>query len=484
MPAARYWRAIGLQTYGGAALELSALHLYLSGVRVDASATLSSAIAPSFGALANLQDGSTSTVCRWDSVSANGFALSWDFGSAQGVDALRLGSGALQSEYLERLTLQYSSNGVTWETSSSLGRFRWPSANTLDAEPIDADPYFANVALLTHMDGANGSTVFTDSSAAHRTLTAYGSAQISTAQSKFGGASGYFNGGSYLSCPYADVFNFAGNAWCVEFFVRWSGGSADVVSRRAAGIVAAWEIKIIGAGSIYLLIGNANLSNWAFVHTFSGVNVTQNVWQHVAVCGSAGTIRAYVDGVAASNPINGSVASVGTQDLYIGRGGDAFFSGHLDELRITKGNARYADNFTPPSAPFSDISGGPAFDPLLLRTAGPEPVLILSGGNAGPTGPVLSPAVLALDQQDAGHYRLYGTVELAGTPNLLLRRRVQLWNQRDKRMVRETWSDATTGAWSFDYIRGGDGTRYSVVTYDHTGQKQAQIADNLEPEAM
>lgn len=110
--------------------------------------------------------------------------------------------------------------------------------------------------------------------------------------------------------------------------------------------------------------------------------------------------------------------------------------------------------------------------------------IVLSGGASAPAGLVLAPPAVRIDQQDSGLHRLYGTVELAGTPNLLLRRRVQLWNQRDGRLIRETWSDATTGAWSFDYIRGGDGTRYCVVTYDHTGQKQAQIADNLEPEAM
>lgn len=110
--------------------------------------------------------------------------------------------------------------------------------------------------------------------------------------------------------------------------------------------------------------------------------------------------------------------------------------------------------------------------------------ILLSGGSSGNAGPVLPPASKHIDLQDGGRYRIYGTVELKGTPNLLLRRRVQLWNQRDGRMVRQTWSDATTGAWSFDYIRGGDGTRYCAVTYDHTGQKQAVIADNLEPEAM
>ena len=53
------------------------------------------------------------------------------------------------------------------------------------------------VALL-HMDGADTSTTFTDESG--KTWTANGNAQIDTAQSVFGGASGLFDGtGDYLS---------------------------------------------------------------------------------------------------------------------------------------------------------------------------------------------------------------------------------------------------------------------------------------------
>lgn len=489
MPAARYWRAIGLQSYGGGPLELSAFHLYLSGARVDAAATLTSTAAPSTGALSSLQDVDPSTACRWLDVSMPGFALSWDFGvgNTQNVDAVRLGSGALQTEYLEQVMLQYSTDGVSWQGDGVvLGRFDWPGANTLSPAPVAGDANFGSVQLLLHMDGANGGTSFPDSSANARTITAFGSAQTSTAQSKFGGASGYFNGGSHLVCPYSDAFNFAGSEWCVEFFVRWAGGSADVVSRRAGGIVAAWEVKINGSGNIYVLIGNSNLSTWAFVHTFSGVAVTQNVWQHVAVCGSGGTIRAYVEGVAASNPISGTVVSVGTQDLYIGRGGDSFLTGYLDDLRITKGAARYTANFSPPASAFPD-QGGSSFLPLILRPNVLQEARIVSGGAAGPAGTVLGSPTVVRDLQDFGLYRIPNprwVKEKALPANIPLRRRVQLYNQRDRRLVRETWSDAVTGDYAFDYIRGGDGSTYFVVGFDHTGQYRGVIADNLTPEPM
>lgn len=118
-----------------------------------------------------------------------------------------------------------------------------------------------------------------------------------------------------------------------------------------------------------------------------------------------------------------------------------------------------------------------------IAVLGPQSIC-LSGGMAGNAGIALSPVSPSQDMQDGGLHRMAGTVELKGTPNTPLRRRVQLWNQRDGRMVRETWSDAVTGAYAFDYIRGGAGVIYCAVSYDHTGINQGVIADNLTPEAM
>lgn len=60
---------------------------------------------------------------------------------------------------------------------------------------------FANVQLLLHCDGTDGATTLTDSSSFARTMTRYGSAEIDTAQSVFGGSSLYIPGStSGFSC--------------------------------------------------------------------------------------------------------------------------------------------------------------------------------------------------------------------------------------------------------------------------------------------
>lgn len=85
--------------------------------------------------------------------------------------------------------------------------------------------------------------------------------------------------------------------------------------------------------------------------------------------------------------------------------------------------------------------------------------------------------------RDGGGYKITGTVKEKATPvNIPLRRRVRLHNQRTGDLVAETWSDATTGAYTFEGIAGG--RKYYVVSFDHTLNHRAVIADNLTPEAM
>ena len=82
---------------------------------------------------------------------------------------------------------------------------------------------------------------------------------------------------------------------------------------------------------------------------------------------------------------------------------------------------------------------------------------------------------------DSGQLQIIGTTKNTGAPPTPVRRRVRLHEQSSGRLVRETWSDATTGAYSFTGLRL---TTYYVVSFDHTGGFGGVIADNLTPEPM
>ncbi len=84
--------------------------------------------------------------------------------------------------------------------------------------------------------------------------------------------------------------------------------------------------------------------------------------------------------------------------------------------------------------------------------------------------------------ETGGSGRIAGSVKVDSNPDYPVWRRVRLFDQRDNRLVAETWSDPVTGAYSFDYINPD--RLYVVVSYDHTGVYNAEILDALAPELM
>lgn len=84
--------------------------------------------------------------------------------------------------------------------------------------------------------------------------------------------------------------------------------------------------------------------------------------------------------------------------------------------------------------------------------------------------------------QFVGRGIISGTVAEKGTPNTPVRRRVRLYQDRDGLFVREVWSDPVTGAYSFEYV--DEAMTYTVLSYDHTLNFRAVVADRIAPEIM
>ena len=87
--------------------------------------------------------------------------------------------------------------------------------------------------------------------------------------------------------------------------------------------------------------------------------------------------------------------------------------------------------------------------------------------------------LLLIDAYYGGRGTIAGTVKEKATPsNVPLRRRVVLIDERSRIAIRETWSDAVTGAFEFRNLK--QGMKYSTISYDHTNAYRAVIADNQE----
>jgi hypothetical protein len=210
------------------------------------------------------------------------------------------------------------------------------------------DPYFGAVSLLLHMNGANASTTFSDHSYNALAVTANGNAQISTAQSKFGGASAAFDGtGDLLTLASSPLFGFGtGDFTCECWIYRTSTSDQNILDFRTATNAQTWVWAII-SNALYLYAPSGTL-------VAGTTALATNQWYHIAITRSGGTIRHFLNGVLDGSGTNASDFQ-SSRPLTIGGTPDAssgMFTGYIDDLRITKGIARYTSTFTPPTTPF------------------------------------------------------------------------------------------------------------------------------------
>ena len=227
------------------------------------------------------------------------------------------------------------------------------------SEKNPTDPFRSQVSLLLHGDGTNGSTTITDSSPSPKTVTAVGNAQISTAQSKFGGASVSLDGsGDYLQAPTNPEFilgtgDFTLETWIYPLGFASGAGNNDFAPlfdfRTQAGVAQVNVLFTFFGSSTLCLFVNGSIR-------ITGSPISTSSWTHVALSRSGGVTKLFVNGNQAGSNYSDTNNYVSpTLRLGANIGGDAFLNGYIDDLRITKGIARYTANFTPPTAPFPDI---------------------------------------------------------------------------------------------------------------------------------
>jgi len=210
-------------------------------------------------------------------------------------------------------------------------------------------------ALLLNFNGTNGSTTFTDSSPNGLTVTPVGDAQISTAQSKFGGASALFDGtGDWLSIADNALWDFvyAGD-FTIEMWIRFSTTSnVGIIGQSGGGGNAPkWGLYL----NDQFILPGGNLAWHLGQNGDVGVAWSPDVdeWYHLAATRSGNDWRFFANGqqigaTQTSSARPGAVAS----DLRIGADGEDYrrFTGYIDDLRIVNGVALYTANFTPPTS--------------------------------------------------------------------------------------------------------------------------------------
>jgi hypothetical protein len=199
-----------------------------------------------------------------------------------------------------------------------------------------------NVALLTNFTNAG----ITDATAKND-LETVGNAQISTTQSKFGGSSIAFDGtGDWLLIPHTvDQMLGTGNFTIEMWVYRNSSGTYGLVGKGTG--TTGWLVSLNSSNQVVFTYGSSTI-------TSSGT-VSATTWTYIAVVREGtGTnqTKIYISG---SNDGTGTVSTDFNQTnaMYVGadRTGGSAFNGYIDDLRITKGQARTVT--TTPTAAFS-----------------------------------------------------------------------------------------------------------------------------------
>jgi len=281
-----------------------------------------------------------------------------------GVDAIYYLYGQQIKGYTKGTRVQYT--GTTGAPVSSFSFYTHTgsaSDHFTSAFYSDFGGNDANTVLLLPMQGVDASTTFTNVSASAHTLTANDNAQIDTAQSKFGGASGLFDGaGDYLSTPDSADWAFGSGDFTIDFWVRRDGTQADYACLIAANDQAhytGWTLDMNLGADIHKLRWITTGSGSYAVDITASSAIADATWTHVAIVRYGNTVTMYLNGVSvgSKNVTGWTINSSGT-GLVVARQftdiGGYYYKGWIDELRISKGVARWTSNFTPPTAPYGE----------------------------------------------------------------------------------------------------------------------------------
>jgi hypothetical protein len=222
------------------------------------------------------------------------------------------------------------------------------SSITVPTTPATA---ITNTQLL--LSGTNGGII---DAAMSNDLETVGNAQISTTQSKFGGASMYFDGGGdYLVSPKTPDL-VLGNTWTIECWYRPESRTdtyptiVSVSPGNQNGTIAIFDRHQSYSNTFSFAVGSGAQVNCS-------TTVSNGTWYHLALVSNAGSVILYVNGTADNTAASRTTSDNTNRQVYVGCNFDfATYSteinGYVDDLRITRGYARYTANFTAPTAPF------------------------------------------------------------------------------------------------------------------------------------
>lgn len=235
-----------------------------------------------------------------------------------------------------------------------LGSYRFgnPAATAVPAEapggggeeqPPEGDPYWAQTVFLAGFDDGS----LADESLSAHVLSSAAILVVDEESAKFGAQGAHMDGG-HISAPTSSDWQFGSAAFTLEGWFNWTAGTSSanralLRSGESGGGQLMWRLAHI-TGALRLSVSS---NGTTLTTTASGAWAPiEGQWHHLAADFDGTAYRVYADGVMVGKSTSPLVMFTGSDVMRVGGlyGGTNGFAGDLDELRITKGVARYASD--------------------------------------------------------------------------------------------------------------------------------------------
>jgi hypothetical protein len=185
-----------------------------------------------------------------------------------------------------------------------------------------------------------------------------GDARVRTDVTKYGTGSIYFDGTTdYALANSATHFGYGTGDFTIEFWMYSVNPAANqTVFSHLTSVNSTQPYIYTNINTIRYYTGGGD--------RITGGTLTANTWYHVALCRSSGNTKLFLNGTQVGSTYTdsnnyGTTAPLVLATYYNPAGTivtSNMFNGYLDDVRITKGYARYTGNFTPAGSAFNTRS--------------------------------------------------------------------------------------------------------------------------------
>jgi hypothetical protein len=229
-------------------------------------------------------------------------------------------------------------------------------SNTVPTAPLTA---ITNTSLLLNCTNAG---IYDATS--KNDLETVADAQISNTTAKWGSTSIKFDGtGDYLQAPDSELIEFGSGDFTIETWVRFaalpsSGAYYTLVSKWDNSTQKSYLWYVYNASGTYQLYFTYTTNGSTNINPVATITPSINTWYHYAVSRSGANLRMFIDGTQVGSTYNIATDTIfgGTYPLQVGAStGANTLNGYMQDVRVTKGYARYTANFTAPTAAFPTL---------------------------------------------------------------------------------------------------------------------------------